>query len=102
MVIISLPACAGDNNCHLPLHRITSAPRSTDALIHETAARNLIRLVDIAQVDEYGLRHYGFQPLEVERAELFPFRDDNQGRGTLGAGIGIVAERDISDNAFGL
>src|SRR5690349_4492828 len=101
MVMTSLPRFRGRQHFHLLLHQITSAPRSTNALIHETAARNLIRLVDIAQVNEYGLRHYGFQPLEVERAELFPFSDNNQGRGTLGAGIGIVAERDIPDNAFG-
>jgi hypothetical protein len=44
----------------------------------------LRRQVDIAEIDRHVAAHRNFQPVEVERAELVPFRDDDSNIRRLG------------------
>src|SRR6056297_949532 len=46
--------------------------------------------VDVAQVGHERGGHGAGEAGEVERAELVPFREDNEGVGALGRGVGIV------------
>jgi len=43
-------------------------------------ARDMVRTVDVTEIDEDRPLHHRLQTLEVERAELLPFGDDHQRR----------------------
>ena len=71
------PATAGDDNFYwLPV--LKSRPGPSNAFVDEAVARDLVRPIDVAKIDQHRLRHDFLQPLEVERAELLPFGDDHQ------------------------
>src|SRR6266704_6803554 len=115
----SSPAKAGDpvnagitdhrdrEYCHTPHARgMTATPastprlgRATNALVGKAERRHVLGAIDVAQIDDHGLRHLTFQPFKIERAELHPFRHDHQCVGTARAYIGIVAIFDIGQFA---
>src|ERR1019366_9601315 len=73
-----------------------------DALIDEAVARDFLRTVDIAQIDQHRALHHRLEPREIERAELLPFGHDHQRGGALGASIGVLAEDHIGEDALRL
>src|SRR5205085_8482375 len=93
------PAFAGyDNHMWLSaLHRWAA-----DALIDEAGGFHVFGAVDVAEVDDDGLRHGRLQPVEVERPELHPFGDDDDRIGAFRAGIGILAIGDVRQLTLGL
>ncbi len=64
---------------------------SPDAHIGEAVPGDFLRPVDVAQVDDHRPRHRLLELVEIERAELLPFGDDDQRIGAFGAAIGAVA-----------
>lgn len=51
---------------------------STNAAIRKTLLHDVIRPVDIAQIDDHHLRHRFLQSPDIECAELFPFGDNDE------------------------
>jgi hypothetical protein len=74
---------------------LSGAIRPANAVVGEAVP--ILRAVDVAQVDQHRLLHRGPAALEIERAELLPFGDDDEGIGAVGAGIGAVAEFDPAE-----
>src|SRR5690242_2353550 len=70
---------------------------NSNARMVEASARDLIRTIDVAQVDQHGLGHRLLETGEIKRAELLPFGDDHQRGGALRAVIGVLAEGDVGD-----
>src|SRR5712671_4785940 len=73
--------------------------RATNALVGKAERRHVLGAIDVAQIDDHGLRHLAFQPLKIERAELHPFRHDHQCVGAARARIGIIAIFDVGQFA---
>src|SRR5712672_771212 len=73
--------------------------RATDTLINETERRHILGTINVAEIDDHGLRHFALQAFEVERAVLHPLGHDHHGVGAAHAGIGIVAIFDIGQFA---
>src|SRR5436190_1968992 len=67
-------------------------PGPADALVDEAALAHLLGQVDVAQIDDRRRPgHRLLQPVEVERAELLPFRADHQRVRALGAVVLVAA-----------
>jgi hypothetical protein len=79
---------------------IKLSARPPDAVIGE--ALDLLGAIDVAQVDQDRLLHHRPQAFEIERPELSPFGDDDEGVGVLGAVIGPAGELDPADHLLGL
>ena len=70
-----------------------------DAFIDKAERRHVLGAIDVAQVDDHGLRQFALQALQIERAVLHPFGHDHHGVGAAHAGVGIVAIFDIGQFA---
>src|SRR5262245_13297573 len=77
-------------------------PCPSDALVSKTAAGHFVRSVHVSKIDENRLRHNRLEAVEIKRAELLPFGDNHQRGGTFGAGVGVIAKRDVPDQTLGL
>lgn len=78
------------------------ARRAPDAGIDEAQRLHVLPPIDISQVDDHRLPHFPLQALEIERAELDPFRHDHKRVGIARAGIGILCIGDLGQFAPGL
>src|SRR5262245_16894979 len=63
---------------------------SADAHVSEILKRHFFRPVDIAQVDENRSFQLGAHAIDIERAKLVPFGQNDEGVCSLGAGVGIA------------
>src|SRR4051812_2369797 len=73
----------------------SGAPRrSADAVPPQPGLLHLLRRIDVPQVDEYRLRHGPREPLEVQRPQHVPFRDQHHRVGTGRRGVRVVEELD--------
>ncbi len=59
--------------------------RPADARIAEAVPCDLVLAIDVAQVDEQGRLHGGFQTVEIQRPEFVPFRYDHQSSASAAA-----------------
>ena len=57
---------------------IVAAP---DTTIDETLFVHVVRVVQVAAIENYWLLQFGFYPLEIRMAELVPFSEDDEGVG---------------------
>src|SRR5579863_4377483 len=69
-------------------------PGAPDGDVTEIGALHLVGAIDVAQIDNDGARHGGFEPAKIERAELVPFGGDHQ---RFGAGRGLIGAAAIGD-----
>src|SRR5262245_59716415 len=77
-------------------------PCPSNALVSKTAAGHFVRSVNVSKIDENRLRHDRLEPVEIKRAELLPFSDNHKRGGAFGAGVGVLAKRDVLNQALGL
>src|SRR6202022_3643870 len=78
------------------LHYIDLArPSPPDALVNESESSHIVGSINIAQIDDDGVRHFTLQTFQIECAELRPFRYNHQRIRAAYAGIGIVAIFDV-------
>jgi hypothetical protein len=64
-MISGSPARAGDNNFYQRGRWQTSFPRPSDAFINKAVTGDIIRPVNVAQVDQNVLHHHALQPIEI-------------------------------------
>ena len=76
-----------------------TARPAPDALIDKAERGHFLGAIDVAQIDDHGLRHLALQARQIERAVLHPLGHDHHGVGAAHAGIGIVAIFDIGQFA---
>jgi hypothetical protein len=69
--------------------------RSADAFIDKSSGFDILTPIDVAQIDNDRLSHLGMKPLEIKRAKLDPFSDDDQRIGALRARICVIALVDL-------
>src|SRR5258708_22115714 len=61
------------------LHYIYRArPSPPNALVNEAESSHIVGSINIAQIDDYALRHLTLQAFQIECAELRPFRANHQ------------------------
>src|SRR5664279_5040607 len=53
---------------------------------------HVLRLVEVAEIDEVLRLHRAFEPAEIELAELVPVRRENEDVGALRAGVHVLGE----------
>src|SRR6266481_6275730 len=78
---------------------LTFVQRVANAVVDEPAFGNLACRVYVAQVDNDGARHCGFEPVEIEGSKLLPFGDNDDRVRAVGAGIGFVAKCHVGKQA---
>src|SRR5215813_9754077 len=81
-----MTSCAS-TMCMAACHSELSSP---DAHIGVALLGHRGGLVDIAQVYDHWATHHALDPIEIERAKLVPFGQQEHGIGTLETNIGIA------------
>src|SRR5256885_5387441 len=64
---------------------------AADATVDEAAFPHRLRVEDVAAVDDDGAAHQALDAIEVQLAKFVPFGHDEQGVGTGGDRVGILA-----------
>src|SRR5262245_38868382 len=64
---------------------------ASDAFVDKACLFDVVRLIDVLEIDDYRACHDLFEARQIERAELLPFGDNDQRVGAGGSGIGAVA-----------
>src|SRR5437762_4660841 len=67
----------------------------SDALIKESAVRQILGTINISKVHHDRAGHHPLQSIEIKRPELLPLGYNDQGVGTVGATVRIFAVLDI-------
>src|SRR3989475_7016052 len=65
------------------------------ASVGEAESAHVLRVIDVAPVDDHRTAHRRLDPAEVELAELVPFGDHNQRVRAIGESIRITAVLDV-------
>ncbi len=85
----SLPCKAG---------RLTRLAGGPPRPIAEAALGHIGRLVDVAEVHHDRRFQQFLHPVEVDGAELVPFRDENHRIGAVDGVVGPIAELDLGEH----
>ena len=81
---------------------VRADPAATDAVISEPRLLRLLRIVDIAQVDQHLSAQRCSDLLEVERPKFVPLGDHHQRVGVRRRLIGVGSKLDSGENLLRL
>src|SRR5688572_13103605 len=98
---VSSDGCSGG----AVVRAIARAPRRASASDPEVTKPGAFRFgpfIDVAQVDQRITVHHAGDRGEIERPELVPFGDDDQGVGAARGAFRVVGERNAADQLLGL
>lgn len=71
--------------------------RPSDAFVVETEPGDVLGLVDVTEIEKVLAVHRAGQPVEIQVAELVPFRQNDDGIGVLGGVVFVGAIDDPFD-----
>ena len=70
--------------------RLRCTTPAANALISEATSLDLLRTVDISQVDKCRSHHFLLQASQIKPSELWPLCHDDYNIGTVRAFVGVV------------